>query len=204
MIVGSSHGHLGVIAINFGNNSQSVSTGSFHSTKLASSSCVRNFTLSRNGSHLLITTSDKVLRYSDIIKEGQMLEVKQQGELQDIVNKPQWQCAQFSGNADFIAAATAGKSEHKIYIWNRTFGNLVSILSGPKEGIENILWHPTLPLIAVMSSGGKVQLWTKTPSENWSAYAPDFEELDRNVVYEEKEDEFDNVIIFSFIFKSNS
>lgn len=35
-------------------------------------------------------------------------------------------------------------------------------------------------------------------TENWSAYAPGFEELDENVEYQEKEDEFDIVRDFAW------
>ena len=40
---------------------------------------------------------------------------------------------------------------------------------------------------------GLVCIWGKNLSENWSAFAPDFEELIESVVYEEREDEFDIV-----------
>lgn len=54
-------------------------------------------------------------------------------------------------------------------------------------------WHPIRPLIASVSTLGLIHVWVTGITENWSAYAPGFEELDENVEYQEKEDEFDIV-----------
>jgi COMPASS component SWD1 len=38
-----------------------------------------------------------------------------------------------------------------------------------------------------------VQIWQTTAPDNWAAFAPGFEELEENVEYDEREDEFDIV-----------
>lgn len=46
-----------------------------------------------------------------------------------------------------------------------------------------------------MSSYGTIHIWATNSQENWSAFAPDFKELEENIDYEEREDEFDIVRI---------
>ena len=41
-------------------------------------------------------------------------------------------------------------------------------------------------------------MWIVTPKENWSAFAPGFEELEDNIEYEEREDEYDIVSFHYF------
>ena len=65
------------------------------------------------------------------------------------------------------------------------------MLTGPKgESLLDLLWHPVRAIILSVSNG-VVNIWSHTQTELWSAYAPNFKELDENEEYEERESEFD-------------
>jgi COMPASS component SWD1 len=42
---------------------------------------------------------------------------------------------------------------------------------------------------------GLIHLWSIVTQEKWGAFAAGFEELEENIIYEEKEDEFDIVSV---------
>ncbi|WIA12939.1 hypothetical protein OEZ85_006554 [Tetradesmus obliquus] len=97
-----------------------------------------------------------------------------------------------SGEGEHVAGGIAGKQEHRVYLWSRLYGKLERILEGPRnENIVDLAWHPTRSLLVTLSGNGKVYLWAQVFNENWSAFAPDFQELDENQEYVEAEDEFD-------------
>ena len=60
-----------------------------------------------------------------------------------------------------------------------------------------IKWHPTKSSIASTTNQGSILIWHFPNPERWGAFAGGFEEVDENVEYEEREDEFD-IVSFSY------
>ncbi|CAL4892582.1 unnamed protein product [Urochloa decumbens] len=178
---------------------------------------VKEIVLSRDGQYLLTNSYDRVIRvYKNILPvkgsgekiksisnnskdyESHYDKLKANGacclilscELSDAITNIQWKTPCFSGNGEWIVGASANKAEHRLQIWDQA-GHLVTILDGPKEALIDLAWHPVEPTVATVSATGLVYIWAKEHVENWSAFAPDFVELEENEEYVEREDEFD-------------
>lgn len=177
---------------------------------ISGGSVIKNIVFSRNGKYLLTNSNDRMIRiYENLLplKDGRKAldELKEEGddlkavgakslslsrELQDSITRIHWKAPCFSGDGEWVIGGSANKGEHKIYIWDRA-GHLVKILEGPKEALIDLAWHPVHPIVASVSFNGLVYIWAKDYTENWSAFAPDFKELEENEEYVEREDEFD-------------
>ncbi|KAL4582986.1 hypothetical protein LXL04_007550 [Taraxacum kok-saghyz] len=167
---------------------------------------IKNITFSRDGRHLLTNSSDRTIRvYENLLPLNSPLTFLSEGEtvklagskslslfreFQDSITRVHWKAPCFSGDGEWVVGGSASKGEHKIYIWDRA-GHLVKILEGPKEALMDLAWHPVHPIVVSVSLTGLVYIWAKDYTENWSAFAPDFKELEENEEYVEREDEFD-------------
>ncbi|PNW85636.1 hypothetical protein CHLRE_03g195750v5 [Chlamydomonas reinhardtii] len=131
-----------------------------------------------------------------VIKSGSLLHgesglLRHVRDFQNAVERTPWRTAAFSADSEHVVGATAAKSQLLLYIWNRPLGNMERILEGPKEGVLQLAWHPLRSLLLSCAGTGRIYIWAKVHAENWSAFAPDFKELDENTEYVEREDEFD-------------
>ncbi|KAI0979829.1 hypothetical protein GJ496_000999 [Pomphorhynchus laevis] len=165
---------------------------SVHINGISTTGAIKQIEFSRRGNSLLLNASDRMIRLfeMDDFLEGDATEVTARQKLQDLVNKTTWRKCCFSGDGEYVCASSA--KQHNVYIWEKLNGTLVQILSGTKgETLVDVVWHPIRPII-ISIANGVVHIWSQNQIENWSAFAPDFRELDENVEYEERESEFDD------------
>lgn len=163
-----------------------VTTGGLNTT------AIKSLEFARRGECFLVNSADRIIRVyesREVLTCGKDGEPEPMQKLQDLVNKTLWKKCCFSGDGEYIVAGSA--RQHSLSIWEKAVGNLVKILHGTKgELLQDVVWHPVRPIIASISSG-LVSIWAQNQVENWSAFAPDFKELDENVEYDERESEFD-------------
>nr|XP_002129816.1 retinoblastoma-binding protein 5-like [Ciona intestinalis] len=165
---------------------------SFRVTTGTTNVAIKQIEFARKGTCFLVNTADRIIRVYDgkeVFMCGKNGEPEPIQKLQDLVNRTPWKKCCFSGDGEFICAGSA--KQHQLYVWEKSVGNLVKILQGVRgEQLLDVVWHPIRPILCSISSG-VVSVWAQNQVENWSAFAPDFSELDENVEYEEKETEFD-------------
>lgn len=187
VITGTTKGWLSVIC--------TATQETIYSTRLCTKPILL-IRLSASGRDLLVNSSDTIIRTlklpdlsrADLDPDSINLDVEH--KFQDVVNRLSWNHVAFSSSAEYVMASTL--MNHDIYIWERTHGSLVKILEGPKEELGAVEWHPLRPLVAATGvETGRVYVWGVSAGQRWSALAPDFSEVEENVEYVEREDEFD-------------
>ncbi|KAK4987334.1 chromatin binding protein [Elasticomyces elasticus] len=166
-----------------------------YSTRLSNKALV-NLRITSSGRDLLVNAADSIVRtlklpdFDDPAFDAGELRLDVEHRFQDVVNRLSWNHVAFSSSGDYVAASTL--MNHDIYIWERGHGSLVKILEGPREEMGAVEWHPYKPLICATGlETGRIFLFSINTPQRWSALAPDFAEVEENVEYVEREDEFD-------------
>lgn len=189
IIAGTSKGWINII--------ETETCTTIHSMRLCNGVVIL-LRLSSNGRDLLVNSSDRVIRtvlMPDLSQLGIDLEpssIKLQVEhkFQDVVNRLSWNHVTFSSTGEFVTATTFMNPD--VYVWERGHGSLVKILEGPREELGVVEWHPSRPLVVACGlESGCIYTWSIISPQKWSALAPDFGEVEENVEYIEREDEFD-------------
>ncbi|PVU86695.1 hypothetical protein BB560_006623 [Smittium megazygosporum] len=148
-------------------------------------------------SEVALNCKDRVIRIMNVdIKESEdnnlaSMNLKLLNKIQDLINKENWSGAYFSSTGENIIVGSHRKADHNLYVWDKYSTNLIKILSGPGELMLHFDVHPFRPIVASVSDVGLIYVWTRTPQQNWSSFDIKFKDLDRNIDYEEPEDEFD-------------
>jgi len=174
--------------------------------------------VSRNGKSLLLNSADCSLRLYDVGELSEAFKTPS-GEVegkdniqtndvdtrnadiaprfvfQDNISKAPWASCDFSGDGEYVCGGSNSYPQpgdnYKLFLWNCITGELVDQLTGPVGSLYSLSCHPTRPFIAVGTSDGLVDVWGARL--DWVAFAPDFQALQQNELYEEREDEFDAV-----------
>nr|PNR55014.1 hypothetical protein PHYPA_005907 [Physcomitrium patens] len=142
-------------------------------TVVLGNAVIRQIVFSRNGENgavkalaFLIDQKEKGVNMS---RDVSFLKFTQ--DFRDTVNKMHRKVTCFNGDCECIVGASCSKGEYKIHIWNRNFGRLARIVEAQKEGLADLAWHPTRPVVTSVSMSGVIYFWAKDYTENWISHA---------------------------------
>lgn len=148
----------------------------------------------RNKTTFLVNSADRTIRLYDCtnaLAAGLNGYCEELRKFQDLVNKNMWRRCCLSGDSKGAYVCGGSARQHALYIWEADNGGIKKMLQGTRgELLLDVQWHPLRPIVASISSG-IISIWARPQIENWSAFAPDFRELEENMEYEERESEFD-------------
>ncbi|CAN6658083.1 COMPASS component Swd1p [Trichomonascus vanleenenianus] len=150
-------------------------------------------TLSPSGRRAVLNCSDRTIRLvelPDFSSPPSQWSFTVVQKFQDVVNRRSWSSTGMSVSEDYVGATVV--NDHDLVLWETEMGTLQKIYEGPKEELLSLEFHPKRSIIAAVGAElGYIYLFEPVTTQRWSALAPDFVELEDNVQYAEREDEFD-------------
>ncbi|GBE79127.1 Set1 complex component swd1 [Sparassis crispa] len=168
--------------------------------KISGAGIMRGLDFTKSGRRLVTNSSDRTLRQFNVPsyapptadREYIEQELEPTHRFNDPINKTAWHAMSYSPDGEWLAGGAADNAAHKIYIWDiSNEGQFASALDGGREPLLYLHWHPHKPAIASTTNQGNILIWHCPTPERWGAFAGGFEEVDENVEYEEREEEFD-------------
>ncbi|KAH6896420.1 WD40-repeat-containing domain protein [Coprinopsis sp. MPI-PUGE-AT-0042] len=170
--------------------------------RIAGANVMKAIEFTKSGRRFVTNSSDRTLRYfvvptypdTESSQAEDILEtdLEPTHRFNDPINKTAWHAMAFSPDGEWLAGGAADPAAHKIYIWDLSNdGQFTSTLDGGREPLIHLHWHPTKSTLSSTTNLGNVLIWHAPNPERWGAFAGGFEEVDENVEYEEREDEFD-------------
>lgn len=139
---------------------------------------------------LLVIFKDRSIR---VYRVQNRCELKFHLKFVDVINKSNWATAGFSHDGELAYGAVKEKGKHSICLWQLVNGTILKTLEGTREDLVDIRWHPKRPIVVSLSKFGTCYIWKPQYPKKWSALFPGMTEVEENVHYMEREDEFDEV-----------
>lgn len=165
-------------------------------TSVATTNAIQHLAFSKDNEIFLVNASDRIIRAyrrSTILAYDLKNRIHQTPiqTFQDAVTRSTWKRCCFSGDGQFVCAASM--NQYKLYIWETVNGSLVQILHDGirNERILDVAWHPINNSTMISVCSGIVSIWTQTHLYSVSQFLPGFTEIDTNIIYEERESDFD-------------
>ncbi|PVG02155.1 WD40 repeat-like protein [Serendipita vermifera] len=164
--------------------------------KIQGSGAIRNVCCDPCGRYLATNSTDRNIRLfpvSALVNAVINSEtVEPIARMTDAIARTRWTTLMFTGDGDNIFAGSDNSGAHDVSVWDvAARGQYVKSIENGKEPLIDLDWHPHLSEWLSVSGLGNIYIWGNVPKMKWSAFAAEFEEIDENVEYTEKETEFD-------------
>ncbi len=178
--------------------SEMINTSKFSvvaSLPLAVNGRITSVTCDDTQKYILVNATDRCLRLIKVSYSRRLMQF--QKECVDVINRKKWMTAGFFTTRHptkerYVVSGVGESGSHEICFISMEKGSVERRLGPSKEGCLHLCGHHMYHnSIVVVTSNGDLLLWSVKNPKSWTALAPEFTEIDENVEYIEKEEEFD-------------